>query len=130
MDLVLLVTTICFVDNIHATFKEAFRVVTQNGSVIVAFVDKSSELGRTYSEKKAHSTFYKDATFYDTGDILEILAETRFTEAGVLQTLIPNEPPGTIEQGYGKGSFVVIKAMKMTPKLSDCFDVRCGGPCR
>jgi ubiquinone/menaquinone biosynthesis C-methylase UbiE len=112
MDFVLLVTTICFVDDVYTTFREAFRVLKPSGFIIVAFVDKSSELGKKYSDRKAESKFYRDATFYDAEDILGILVGTNFNKAEVLQAIIPNESPGRIECGFGKGSFVVIKAMK------------------
>ncbi|MBN1423446.1 class I SAM-dependent methyltransferase, partial [Candidatus Fermentibacteria bacterium] len=44
-DLVLMVTTICFVDDILKAFQEAFRVLKPHGCLIVGFVDRETELG-------------------------------------------------------------------------------------
>ncbi len=38
----LMVTTVCFEDDIEASFKEAIRILKQNGKVIVGLVDKIS----------------------------------------------------------------------------------------
>ena len=111
-DFVLMVTTICFVDDVIKSFKEVFRVLKDSGFIIVGFVDKESELGIQYAEKKENSKFYKDATFYSTPEVLRDLKEAGFRTPTILQTLIPGEMPNTILEGFGRGAFVVIKGMK------------------
>ena len=111
-DFVMMVTTICFVDDIVKSFKEAFRVLKIDGFIIIGFVDKESELGKQYSEKKENSRFYKDATFFSVPEVLSYLNVSGFVVSNVLQTLIPGEIPNTILEGFGKGSFVVIKGVK------------------
>lgn len=111
-DFVLMVTTICFVDDVIKSFREVFRVLKDSGFIIVGFVDKESELGLQYAEKKESSKFYKDATFYSTPEVLRDLKKAGFRTTNILQTLIPGEMPGTILEGFGRGSFVVIKGMK------------------
>lgn len=112
-DFVLMVTTICFVDDVVKSFREILRVLKTGGFIIVGFVDRESELGRQYSQKRQNSRFYKDATFFSTQEVLEYLEGSGFAIADVLQTLIPGEYPGTILEGFGKGSFVVIKGIKI-----------------
>ena len=111
-DFVLMVTTICFVDDVAQSLKEAFRVLKTGGCIIVGFVDRDSELGKQYSEKKESSRFYKDATFFSTPEVLTYLKASGFLITNVLQTLIPGELPETILEGSGKGAFVVIKGLK------------------
>lgn len=111
-DFVMMVTTICFVDDIVKSFKEAFRVLKIDGFIIIGFVDKESELGKQYSEKKENSRFYKDATFFSVPEVLSCLNVSGFVISNVLQTLIPGEIPSTILEGFGKGSFIVIKGIK------------------
>lgn len=111
-DFVLMVTTICFVDDIAETLREAFRVVKSGGSVIVGFVDRESELAKRYFENRESSRFYKDATFVSVPEVLEYLKKSGFVVTNVVQTLIPEESLETVLEGFGKGAFVVIKGMK------------------
>lgn len=112
-DFVLMVTTICFVDDIVKSLREVLRVLKPGGSIIVGFVDRESELGRQYSQKRESSRFYKDATFFSAPEVLRYLIESGFVITDVMQTLIPKELPKTILKGFGKGAFVVIKGMKI-----------------
>jgi ubiquinone/menaquinone biosynthesis C-methylase UbiE len=112
----LMVTTICFVDDPEQTFREANRVLKPQGELIVAFVDRSSKVGQSYLKHKNESAFYKDARFFDTQDIYSLLQENSFAIHETVQTIF--KPLSEIneiehfENGYGKGSFVVIKAIK------------------
>ena len=116
-DAVLMVTTICFVDDIYKSFQEVHRVLKDNGHFIIGFVDKNSPIGKFYLEQKDKNVFYKDAIFFGTEELYEILKETEFKINNTYQTVF-----GKIEEinkvqnvlaGYGKGSFVVIKAQKI-----------------
>ena len=45
-DFVLMVTTICFVDDVVKSFKEAYRVLKTDGFIVLGLVDKESMLGK------------------------------------------------------------------------------------
>ena len=109
---VLMVTTICFVDDIEQAFKEAFRVLKHNGFIVVAFVDKESELGKKYMAKKERNKFYKAASFFSCREVLNYLSSVGFSDFEIKQTLFPEDTAQSIENGFGKGSFVVIKGVK------------------
>ena len=109
-DFVLFVTTICFVDDIKKSFLEARRVLKNNGSIIIGFVDKESELGKKYLVKKNKSKFYNIATFYSADEVLNYLSECGFSNFKIKQTIFPKNEKKTVKDGYGTGSFVVIKA--------------------
>jgi SAM-dependent methyltransferase len=113
-DFVLFVTTICFVDDLAKSFIEAYRVLKTDGFILVGFVDKESKLGKQYQLKREKSKFYKDATFYSVKEVINILRKTNFEDMIIKQTVIPSQIGrlDSIEDGYGKGSFVVIKANK------------------
>ena len=111
-EFVLFVTTICFVDDIEKSFKEARRVLKKTGSVIVGFVDRNSEMGKKYLAKKKKSRFYSSAIFYAAEEILERLSKTGFNDFKVVQTVLPENEKETLENGFGKGSFVVIRGEK------------------
>ncbi|MGM0424237.1 MAG: methyltransferase domain-containing protein, partial [Thermodesulfobacteriota bacterium] len=111
-DCVLLVTTICFVDDIEQTFAQAFRVLKPGGSIIVGFVDRESELGRHYAAKREKSKFYKQASFQSAPEVATYLQDAGFALHSIKQTLIPEAEPGTILDGHGQGAFVGIKGIK------------------
>ena len=117
-DFALMVTTICFVDDIYRTFQEAHRILKQNGHLIIGFVDKKSPIGKFYLEHKNESLFYQDANFFSTKEVYELLEKTGFTIKKTYQTVFGklneiNQVQETLT-GYGKGSFVVIKAKKVS----------------
>ncbi len=99
-DFATMITTVCFVDDILKSFKEAYRVIKENGFFIVGFVDKNSELGVKYQQRKEQSRFYKNAIFYSTDEIIQNLEIAGFSG---------------FETRYVKGtnlSFVFLKANK------------------
>ncbi len=111
-DGVLMVTTVCFVDDVLGSFREAFRVLNLGGSFIVGFVDKRSRLGETYTEKRKRSVFYKVAVFFSAEEIGGYLTKAGFGDVSFMQTLIPGEEQGALQSGFGKGGFVVAKGVK------------------
>ncbi len=111
-DFVLMVTTICFVDDILKSFMEAFRVLKPHGFIIVGFVDKESELGKKYEKKRNKSVFYKEATFFSSEQVAKYLTDAGFGDLTFKQTLIPGETQNIVQNGFGKGAFVAIKAVK------------------
>lgn len=115
-ELVLMVTTICFVDNLNLAFKEAYRILKLGGYLIIGFVDKDSSLGKLYHQHKENSLFYKVATFYSVEEVVHHLEQVGFKNFKFTQTIFHNlseirniEP---IKKGYGKGSFVVVRVRK------------------
>lgn len=111
-DYVLLVTTICFVDDIEQTFAQALRVLKPGGCIIVGFVDRESKLGRRYAAQREKSKFYKQATFYSASDVISSIQRAGFVVNTTKQTLIPGKAPNTIRDGYGQGAFVGVKGLK------------------
>jgi ubiquinone/menaquinone biosynthesis C-methylase UbiE len=113
-DTVLMVTTVCFLDDIDRAFQEAFRVLKPEGNFIIGFVDRNSPIGMAYEKRKSESLFYKEATFYSVDDLLKHLKQAGFSMFNFSQTLFgpldAMHEPDQAKKGYGEGSFVVIKA--------------------
>lgn len=113
-DFALLVTTVCFLNDIPKAFSEIRRILKPKGEIIVAIIDKNSALGKKYEAKKAKNKFYKDAHFHSTEDITTRLTQAGFHKFEYWQTLFKENSEQIEEpkEGFGKGSFVVIKAQK------------------
>jgi SAM-dependent methyltransferase len=115
-DHVLMVTTICFLDDMELAFREVHRVLKPAGLFVIGFVDRESQLGREYIARKDQSAFYRDATFYSVPQIITALEVTGFENFEFRQTLFrPLEELVEVEpvrEGHGSGSFVVVRAMK------------------
>ena len=113
-DFVLMVTTVCFLSDLPKAFSEVYRILKPNGEIILAIIDKNSELGKKYEKEKSSNKFYQDAHFHSTEELTAILQQSHFQNFQYWQTLIKlneNEIEKP-EKGYGQGSFVVIKAQK------------------
>lgn len=115
-DTALVVTTICFVDDLARTFTEANRVLASDGRLLVGYIDRESPLGRQYQATKDENPFYRDATFVSTEEVFDALEVAGFTDRTVSQTLFRGlgelDAPEPAEDGYGEGSFVAIRATR------------------
>lgn len=116
-DLVLIVTTICFVDDARAMLREAGRVMKPDGMLIIGFIDRESRLGRHYVAHRDESPFYRDAEFYSVAEIAGLLAETGFVASEWVQTL-DKVLAQTVEvecprPGSGQAAFVAVRAAKV-----------------
>lgn len=115
-DFVLMASCISYIDDLHAAFREANRVLKHNGRLILGSIDKNSLLGRSYEARRQQSLFYRQATFFSIDKLIPRLKDAGFSRFEFSQTLFhPLEEIREIEHaktGYGQGSFVIIKALK------------------
>lgn len=115
-DFALMVTTVCFLDDMDLAFREVHRVLKPGGSLLIGFVDRESSLGREYLQRKDRSEFYKDAKFYSVDEIVSHLKQAGFSEFSFRQTLFKSLPDmdaaDPVKEGYGEGSFVVVRGLK------------------
>src|SRR5690625_3723432 len=113
-DFALMVTTVCFLSNIPKAFSEIRRILKPKGEIILAIIDRESELGEKYEAVKDENKFYKDAHFHSTQELTDLLTQAGFGKLEYWQTLFALNTD-QIEQpkkGFGEGGFVVIKAQK------------------
>ena len=120
-DFALMVTTICFLDNVEVAFNEAYRILKPDGCLIIGFIDKDSPVGQLYQQHKYESVFYKIATFYSVDEVVSCLKKAKFNGFDFSQTIFHNlaemEGIELVREGYGEGSFVVVRAVKMTTQV-------------
>jgi SAM-dependent methyltransferase len=115
-DFTLMVTTLCFVDDVELAFHEAWRILKPGGCFINGFVDRDSFLGKIYQQYKDQNVFYKVAHFYSVDEVMFSLKKARFQHFTFTQTVFHNldeiikaEP---VKEGYGEGAFVVVRGIK------------------
>ncbi|MGB9082621.1 MAG: methyltransferase domain-containing protein [Desulfuromonadaceae bacterium] len=112
-DFAVMVTVVCFLDDIAQAFREACRILKPNGILVIGFIDRESDLGRQYSLRKEQSRFYSDAIFYSVSELEALLAKAGFYDFAYRQTLVPGETTYlTAREDHGSGGFVVIRARK------------------
>ncbi len=115
-DYALMVTTICFVDDVARSLREARRVLKDHGAFVLAFVDKNSPVGREYLRMKDESLFYRQATFFSTKELTEALEKAGLQPEDIVQTVFGRlDQIKTVQDckpGYGEGSFVVIRSKR------------------
>lgn len=115
-DFALMVTTVCFVDDIRRSFLEMLRILKPASPVIIGFVDRVSPLGQFYYKHKEKNVFYKHATFYSVDEIVYNLEQVGFKEFEFRQTIFGNSLEVSVSEpvvpGFGTAGFVVVKAKK------------------
>ena len=116
LDFVLMVTVICFFDDVPEAFKEAHRVLKPDGSLIVAFIDRGTPTGKVYDSNKHDSAFYQEATFYSAAEVKAMLEGAGFASTKFVQTIFKDPREMTelepVKEGSGEGVFCVGKAVK------------------
>jgi SAM-dependent methyltransferase len=122
VDFCLMVTTVCFLDDLDRAFSEVYRVLKPGGAFIIGFVDRESPLGREYQQRKDRSPFYQEATFYSAEEIVSRMKQAGFGDFAFRQTLFRPlaelAEPEAVKEGYGEGSFVVVRGSKEARSIS------------
>ena len=115
-DFVLMVTTLCFLDDPLKALRESNRILRPSGTIVIGMLDKDSPPGKMYAMKKQSSKFFKDAEFYSADQVLAWLQSAGYQHIRILQTLFRNPEEITsleqVKEGHGAGLFVVLAAHK------------------
>lgn len=104
-DFILMATVICFVQDLEKAIIESERVLRSQGSLIIAFIDKESPLGREYREDAESRVIFRNAYFHTLSEVRELLIASHIDRLEVVQTVFEDfgpEPSG----------FVIIRGVK------------------
>ncbi len=86
-DFILMVTTICFVEDPLKTIQNCYKALKKDGYLIIAFVDLNSPLGKFYEKNKVKSKFYKYAKFFTKDDIISLMKKAGFRDFECVENL-------------------------------------------
>ena len=115
-EFVLMVTTLCFFDDVEGAMREAYRVLSPAGSIVIGLIDRESPLGQKYEEHKSEHLFYRDATFRSAREVAALLQRAGFRTFSYCQTIFRDparmDSPDPVREGYGEGCFAVVRADK------------------
>jgi SAM-dependent methyltransferase len=101
---------------LFSSFREAFRVLKDNGVLVIGFIDRDHAVKRV-SGQKSRDLLSANCEAYSPHKVLFELSEAGFRQVEVAQTLFnaydnyenDHEP---VKPGFGEGSFIVMKARK------------------
>lgn len=115
-DGVLMVTTLCFVDDAKRALQEVHRILRPGGRFCLAFIDREGPIGQSIVTGKKKSDFYEGARLYSARQMQRLLEDLGFRVIACRQTLFADsDANAAIEEsreGFGEGSFVVIHSKK------------------
>lgn len=116
LDFVLMVTVLCFFNDVRNALDEVHRVLKKGGSVVIAFIDRDSPLGKKYDEGKGNSLFYRDARFLSAEEVSSHLCKAGFDNLKFVQTIFSSykdsDEVQPVKEGHGEGVFVVVRGEK------------------
>lgn len=82
-DYVLMMTVICFVDDMDVLFREASRVLVPGGILITGFIERGGEIEKMYRNEKTKGRFLRYARFWTADEVTRILEEEGFARVKV-----------------------------------------------
>jgi len=83
-DYSLMMTVICFLDNIPMAFKEVFRVLRPDGRIITGFIERDGEIHRHYSREPEKGRFLRYARFCSVKEVIREMQDAGFSLVDVV----------------------------------------------
>jgi len=77
-DHAVMMTVICFLDDIAGFLREVFRVLVPSGIIVLGFIERDGEIFRHYRAEPEKGRFLRHARFYTPDEIILKLHEAGF----------------------------------------------------
>jgi SAM-dependent methyltransferase len=82
-DAIVMMTVICYLDNISLAFREAFRVLVPAGRIVIGFLERDGEVCRTYRTEPEKGRFLRHARFFSPDEVARELTGAGFSPPGI-----------------------------------------------
>jgi SAM-dependent methyltransferase len=83
MGSVLVMTALCYFDDLRQAFREILRVLRPGGRLTIGFLGRGGEIAEQYRYTRDKGTFLAHATFYTPGEVTRMLGEAGFSDIHV-----------------------------------------------
>ena len=84
-DFVLMMTVICFLDDIQRAFHEVHRVLEPGGTLVTGFIEAGGEIFQKYRHQPIKGQFLQFATFRTIDEVYGFFKDAGFEDVSVLQ---------------------------------------------
>ena len=84
-DYVLMMTVICFLDDVEAVFREVNRVLRPRGMLVVGFIEKDGEIYRRYQHEPIKDRFLRFAAYWTVEEVTQFFRNAGFVQVSVIE---------------------------------------------
>jgi ubiquinone/menaquinone biosynthesis C-methylase UbiE len=84
-DFVLMMTVICFLEDIQRAFHEVHRVLEHRGTLLTGFIEAGGEIFQKYRHQPIKGQFLQFATFRTIDEVYGFFKDAEFEDVSVLQ---------------------------------------------
>jgi len=82
-DYAVMMTVICFLDDMVTVLREGFRVLAPSGIIVLGFIERDGEIFRHYRAEPEKERFLRHARFYSSDEVIQALHDAEFSSVGV-----------------------------------------------
>ena len=84
-DHILMMTVICFLDDVIAVFREVNRVLKPGGILVAGFIEKDGEIYRMYRSETTKGRFLQFANFWRAQEVDGFFRDAGFAQVSVIK---------------------------------------------
>lgn len=78
-DYAMMMTVICFLDDMATVLREGFRVLAPAGIIVLGFIERDGEIFRHYCAEPEKGRFLRHARFYSLDEVIRKLHDAGFS---------------------------------------------------